>query len=297
VRWLPLILSFALAAVLAPALLARLERAGVVRENYRGLALPAASGILVVIAALLALGPLAALDELADVDTLAPEAGEALVFVIGVAVLGLIDDLLGAHARGPRGLRGHARAAVGGDLSTGVLKAAGTLGLGLFVLSHQGRSATEYLVGVGVLVLATNLFNLLDLRPGRAGKVFVAFGVVLTVGSWNTYALESLGIFIGAALVLFPYDLRERAMLGDTGSNVLGAVAGFWLIVALGPTGEAVALGVLALLTLYGEFRSISALVEGNAFLRRLDSLGRPAETSRPHLSQPSEHAGTVTTE
>jgi UDP-N-acetylmuramyl pentapeptide phosphotransferase/UDP-N-acetylglucosamine-1-phosphate transferase len=282
VRWLPLIRSFALAAVLAPALLARLERAGVVRENYRGLVLPAASGILIVIAALLALGPLAALDELADVDTLAPEAGEALVFVIGVAVLGLIDDLLGAHARGPRGLRGHARAAVGGDLSTGVLKAAGTLGLGLFVLSHQGRSAAEYLVGVGVLVLATNLFNLLDLRPGRAGKVFVAFGVVLTLGSWNTYALEALGIFIGAALVLFPYDLRERAMLGDTGSNVLGAVAGFWLIVALGPTGEAVALGVLALLTLYGEFWSISALVEGNAFLRRLDSLGRPAETSRP---------------
>ena len=53
-------------------------------------------------------------------------------------------------------------------------------------------------------------------------------------------------------------------MLGDAGSNVLGAVAGFWLILALGPTGEAIALGVLALLTLYGEFRSISALVERN---------------------------------
>ena len=93
----------------------------------------------------------------------------------------------------------------------------------------------------------------------------------------------------GPALVLLPYDLRENAMLGDTGSNVLGAVAGFWLVLALGPTGEALALGVLALFTLYGEFRSISALVEGNALLRRLDSLGRPA-----HLSQPSEHAGTV---
>jgi UDP-GlcNAc:undecaprenyl-phosphate GlcNAc-1-phosphate transferase len=294
VRWLPLVLSFALAALIAPALLGRLERAGVVRENYRGLVLPAASGILIVLASLLALGPLAALDELADTDTLAPEAGEALLFVIGVAVLGLIDDLLGAGSQGARGIRGHARAAVGGDLSTGILKAAGTLGLALVVLASQGRSASEYVVGVGVLMLATNLFNLLDLRPGRAGKVFVAFGIVLTLGSWDTYALEALGLFIGPALVLLPYDLRERAMLGDTGSNVLGAVAGFWLIVALGPTGEAVALGVLALLTLYGEFRSISALVEGKAFLRRLDSLGRPAETSRDHLSQPSEHAGTL---
>jgi len=293
-RWLPLIASLAVAALLAPAFLARLERAGIVRENYRGLVLPAAAGMLIVLAALLALGPLAALDELTDADTLAPEAGEALVFVLGVAVLGLIDDLLGAGSLAPRGLRGHARAAVRGDLSTGVLKAAGTLGLALFVLSGQGRSASEYLVGVGVLVLATNLFNLLDLRPGRAGKVFVAFGVILTLGSLDTYALEALGLFIGPALVLLPYDLRERAMLGDTGSNVLGAVAGFWLIVALGPTGEAVALGVLALLTLYGEFRSFSALVDQNRFLRWLDSLGRPSETSRHHLSQPSEHVGSL---
>jgi UDP-N-acetylmuramyl pentapeptide phosphotransferase/UDP-N-acetylglucosamine-1-phosphate transferase len=290
VRWLPLVLSVAAAALLAPALLARLERAGVVRQNYRGRVLPAASGTLIVLAALVALGPLAALDELADSDTLAPEAGEALVFVIGVAVLGLVDDLLGGRrpagagtdASAPRGLRGHARAAAGGDLSTGVLKAAGTLGLALYVLSGQGRSAAEYAVGAGVLVLATNLFNLLDLRPGRAGKVFVAFGVVLTIGSWDTYALRALGLFIGPALVLLPYDLRERAMLGDAGSNVLGAVAGFWLIVALGPTGEAIALGVLALLTIYGEFRSISALVERHAILRRLDSLGRPPETSQP---------------
>jgi UDP-GlcNAc:undecaprenyl-phosphate GlcNAc-1-phosphate transferase len=287
VRWLPLVLSLALAAALAPTLLTRLARAGVVRENYRGIVIPAASGTLIVLAALLALGPLAALDELADADTLAPETGAALVFVIGVAVLGLLDDLLGGHRPAgaaadpgaPRGLRGHARAAARGEFSTGMLKAAGTVALALYVLSGQGRSASEYLVGVGLLTLSTNLFNLLDLRPGRAGKVFVAFGVVLTLGSWDTYALRALGLFIGPALVLLPYDLSERAMLGDAGSNVLGAVAGLWLIVALGPTGEAIALGVLVLLTVYGEFRSISALVERNAILRRLDSLGRRASS------------------
>ena len=118
-----------------------------------------------------------------------------------------------------------------------------------------------------MLLLATNLFNLLDLRPGRAGKAFVAFGAVLTIGSWNTHSLEALGLFIGPALVLLPYDLRERAMLGDAGSNVLGALAGLWLVLALGPTGEAIALGVLAAITFYGEFRSISALVERNPLL------------------------------
>jgi UDP-GlcNAc:undecaprenyl-phosphate/decaprenyl-phosphate GlcNAc-1-phosphate transferase len=283
VRWFPLVLSLGLAALLAPTLLARLERAGVVRENYRGLVLPAASGMLIAVVAAIVVGPLAALDELADADTLAPEVGIALVFVLGVGVLGLVDDLLGgrrpagagADVESPRGLRGHARAAVRGDFSTGMLKALGALGLALYVLSGEGRSAGEYLVGVGVLVLSTNLFNLLDLRPGRAGKAFVVLGVVLTIGSWDTYALQALGLFIGPALVLLPYDLRERAMLGDAGSNVLGAVAGLWLVLALGPTGEAVVLAVLVLLTVYGEFRSISAAVDRNPLTRWLDSLGR----------------------
>jgi UDP-N-acetylmuramyl pentapeptide phosphotransferase/UDP-N-acetylglucosamine-1-phosphate transferase len=300
VSWLPLVISLAIATMLAPALLAQLVRAGVVRQNYRNLVLPAASGVLIAIAAVAALGPLAALDELAGSDTLAAEVGRALVFVLGVAFLGLLDDLLGgrrpagaqADAESPRGLRGHARAAAAGTFSTGMLKAVGALGLALYVLAGQGRSASAYLVGVALLVLSTNLFNLLDLRPGRAGKTFVALGAVLTLGSWDTYALRALGLFIGPAIVLLPFDLRERAMLGDTGSNVLGAVAGLWLVLALGPTGEAVALGVLALVTIYGEFRSISALVERNPILRRLDSLGRPTPATHS-LSQPSEHAGT----
>ena len=100
-------------------------------------------------------------------------------------------------------------------------------------------------------------------------------GVVLTLGSWDAYALRALGLFVGAGARAAAYDLRERAMLGDTGSNVLGAVAGLWLVLALGATGEAVALGVLAVLTIYGEFRSICAIVERNPLMRRLDSIGR----------------------
>jgi UDP-GlcNAc:undecaprenyl-phosphate/decaprenyl-phosphate GlcNAc-1-phosphate transferase len=286
VRWLGLAASLAVAALLAPTLLARLRAAGVVRENYRGVVIPAASGMLIAVTAAIVVGPLAALDELADADTLAPEVGLAFVFVLGVGVLGLVDDLLGGRrpagatpdTHAPRGVREHMRAAARGDLSTGMLKALGTLGLALFVLAGEGRSASEYLVGVALLVLATNFFNLLDLRPGRAGKAFVALGIVLTIGSWDTYALAALGLFIGPALVLLPYDLRERAMLGDAGSNVLGAVAGLWLVLALGPTGEAIAVGVLGVLTLYGEFRSISAAVDRNPLTRWLDSLGRRSQ-------------------
>ncbi len=64
-------------------------------------------------------------------------------------------------------------------------------------------------------------------------------------------------------------------MLGDTGSNVIGVVAGLWLVLTLGTTGLAVAAAVLVLITAYGEFRSINSLVEHAPGLRHLDSFGR----------------------
>jgi UDP-GlcNAc:undecaprenyl-phosphate/decaprenyl-phosphate GlcNAc-1-phosphate transferase len=283
VDWLPLLVSAAAALALTPAILSLLEHAGVVRENYRGRVIPGAAGCVIVLAALLTLAPLAALDELAGADILRADLGQALVFVLGVAMLGLLDDLLGgrvpAGAAGlthaPRGIRGHLAAAAQGRLSTGMLKALGTAGLALYVLTGERQSSGEYLVGAALLTLSTNLFNLLDLRPGRAGKSFVALAAVLTVAMWDTGPLRTLGLFVGPAVALLPYDLRERAMLGDVGSNVLGGLAGFWLLLALGTEGEAIALAVLALVTLYGEFRSISALIEGNGLLARLDSIGR----------------------
>ena len=128
-----------------------------------------------------------------------------------------------------------------------------------------------------MLVLATNVFNLLDLRPGRAAKAFVALGAGLAIGAGELRTLWTLGLLAGPALVAGGYDLRERAMLGDTGANVLGALAGLWLVLTLSGTGQLIALGVLLAITVYGELRSISELIERTPGLRELDSWGRPS--------------------
>ena len=153
--------------------------------------------------------------------------------------------------------------------------AAASLGLALYALSGLGYDDGDYLLATGVLVLCTNLFNLLDLRPGRSVKAFALLGAGLTLGSWDLDPLWALGLFAGATLVVGAHDLRERAMLGDTGSNLVGALAGLWIVLTLDVTGQAIALGILLAITIYGEFRSISALVEKTPLLRRLDSLGR----------------------
>ncbi len=277
VHALPFLLALVLAALLAPFVLRALIVGGHMRENYRGRALPFPFGVLILAAALLALVPLAVVARAAGGGVFEPRLGPILVYALGVACLGLIDDAFGAARVGsaPRGWRGHARAVFGGELSTGALKAGGSLGLALLVMSG-GRSTGTWLLASAVLVLATNLFNLLDLRPGRAVKAFVLLGAGLTAGS-GVSVLWALGLFAGPALVAGVYDVRERAMLGDTGANLLGALAGLWLVLTLSSLGLAIALVPLLLITVYGEFRSLSALVEKTPGVRWLDSLGRPS--------------------
>jgi hypothetical protein len=131
---------------------------------------------------------------------------------------------------------------------------------------------------VAVLVLATHAFNLIDLRPGRAVKSFVVLAAALTIATGELRPLSALGLFVGPALVVGLYDVRERGMLGDTGAGLLGALAGLWLVLTLSSAGLAVAVAALAAIAFYGEFRSISALVERAPVLRRLDSIGRPKD-------------------
>jgi UDP-N-acetylmuramyl pentapeptide phosphotransferase/UDP-N-acetylglucosamine-1-phosphate transferase len=272
---LPFLVSLGVAVGVVPAAVRGLRSQGFVRQNYRGTEVAFPAGIGIVASALVALIPLALIDELGDSNVFTSDTGLALTYVLAVALLGLLDDLVGSREGFPRGWRGHARATLRGGFSTGALKAAGALGAALFVLSGRGASAGEYLLSAALLVLATNFFNLLDLRPGRSIKALILLGAGLTIGASDVHPLWTVGMFAGPLLVLLPFDLRERAMLGDTGSNVIGAIAGVWMVLVLSTLGQAIALGVIAVATVYGEFRSLSELIERAPILRQLDSLGR----------------------
>ncbi|HLL93095.1 MAG TPA: hypothetical protein VK252_09170 [Solirubrobacteraceae bacterium] len=280
---LPFLIALASATALASPLLRALQEGGHTKPNYRGRSLPYPFGVLTLAAAMLALIPLTLTQRLASTAVFHPELLPIALYAIGVLALGLIDDTLareGSDGNGralQRGWRGHGAAALRGELSTGVLKAAGSLGLALLAMSYLGLSNGRWLLATGVLVLATNVFNLLDLRPGRSTKAFVLLGAGLAIGSRELRPLWALGLFAAPALVAGAYDLRERAMLGDTGANLLGALAGLWLVLTLSGTGQLVALALLAAITLYGELRSISELVERTPGLRELDSWGRPS--------------------
>jgi UDP-GlcNAc:undecaprenyl-phosphate GlcNAc-1-phosphate transferase len=277
VYWVGFPLAIGLALWLLPAGARGLRDAGLVRENYRGAALAFPLGAVLATAALAALAPLAVLNDRADLDLLDPELRRWLPYLLGIAFLGFLDDALGRGATvgTPRGWRGHGRALREGSLSTGAIKAIGALALAAYVVSGRGLEDWRYIADVVLLILATNLFNLLDLRPGRAEKGLALLGAGLCLGAWTLAPIELLGIFAGPILVGAWLTLRERAMLGDTGSNLIGAVGGVWLLTILGGDARLIALAVIVALTIYGELRSISATIESVPPLRWLDSLGR----------------------
>src|SRR5918994_1981599 len=251
-EWVGLPLAIAISLFIVPAGARGLRDAGLVRENYRG--------------ALLAF-PLGAV--------LAPELRQWLPYLLGIGFLGFLDDALGQGeaATTPRGWRGHWAALRAGSLSTGAIKAIGALALAAYVVSGRGLEDWRYVADVALLVLATNLFNLRDLRPGRAERALLLLGAGLCLGAWTLAPLELLGIFVGPVIVGAWLTLGERAMLGDTGSNLIGAIAGVWLLTVLGADGRLIALAVVLALTIYGELRFISNTIDSVPPLRWLDSL------------------------
>src|SRR5690349_6817548 len=169
--WVGLPLAFAVSLLVVPAGARGLRDAGLVRENYRGAMLAFPLGAILATAALVALAPLAFLDDRADLDLLLPDLRRWLPYLLGIAFLGFLDDSLGRGeaAATPRGWRGHWAALRTGSLSTGAIKAVGALALAAYVVSGRGLEDWRYLADVALLILTTNLFNLLDLRPGGEG--------------------------------------------------------------------------------------------------------------------------------
>jgi Glycosyl transferase family 2 len=171
--------------------------------------------------------------------------------VAAIALLGLADDLWS----GPeRGFRAH----LARGSTTGVAKAVG--------IPAVAFATTRSLRGAAVVSLAANALNQLDTRPGRALKAFLA-GAVFLRGVATGY--------LPIAVLLAPYDLREMTMLGDAGSNAMGAVLGYGSVSKLTGRGQILSIAALAALNAVGETRSLGALIERTPGLSYLDRLGR----------------------
>jgi Glycosyl transferase family 2 len=164
-----------------------------------------------------------------------------------VAAIGLVDDFWSGEERGIR-----AHLAAGG--TTGVLK---LVGIPLVALWR-----TRSLSGALLVAGSANLLNQLDTKPGRALKAYIG----------AAFALDAP---LGLAVLLLPYDLRERVMLGDAGSNAFGALLGFKSVDRFRGRGRFAAVAGVVVLNIVGERRSLGELIERTPGVSKLDRMGR----------------------
>jgi UDP-GlcNAc:undecaprenyl-phosphate GlcNAc-1-phosphate transferase len=235
--------------------------------NHRGRRLPVVLGVALMAGFTASLGP--------RVLGWGPEArrtGSVLIGAFLVFLAGLYDDLRDTRSRG---LLKQLAPLLRGRVSPGAVKFLAATAAATLVAAELNDHGTLALVlGIPVMAGASNAVNLLDVRPGRALKYFLPAALILgLVGRGTGYAVVAAA-GIGPAVVLFPFDLRERAMLGDAGSNLLGFVLGIGLYQTLREVGLAIALATILALHALAETVTLSSIIRGVGPLRWFDDLG-----------------------
>jgi UDP-GlcNAc:undecaprenyl-phosphate/decaprenyl-phosphate GlcNAc-1-phosphate transferase len=205
----------------------------------------------------------------------------------GAAAFGAYDDLAGSGDR--RGFRGHLGALRHGEVTTGAVKLGGIGATGMVTAVLAGGSPADVVINAGLVAGGANLLNLFDLRPGRAIKVAALSGALLGAAGQDSVAAP-----LGAALVLLPEDLGERAMLGDAGANALGAMLGASAAGLSRPARIALLAGIAGL-TAASEKVSFTKVIARTPVLNWLDMLGRrpaPRPSAPPARPDPAQLAG-----
>lgn len=246
-----------------------LDRGGLIRQNYRGNLIPVGMGIVFIPALLIN-------STILLFSNVKPERiTNILVLSFGIitmCLVGLMDDTLGN--RNDTGLKGHFVKLFKGDLTTGAFKALVGGFVGLFVSVTLSKNPLDIIVGTLVIALATNFMNLLDLRPGRAIKVYL-FIVIICLIFCSKFERELMMLILPAVVAYFYYDLKAMAMMGDAGSNILGVSMGIFIVLAFDIKVKIAVLILLIAIHVLTEFYSLTKIIEKNSILNKIDKFGR----------------------
>ena len=256
-----------------PKITEMLEEANFLKPNFRKENIPMGVGLVFLFTSIIVLAAGKAL------NLFVAESYSFLFAIGGIGLFGLIDDVFGT--RGASGLMGHFKKLfIQHEITTGTLKAlaGGIIAFYISLGLVQDSGAIRWLLVLEntlIIALSTNAVNLLDLRPGRAAKGFLVLAGLMTILGLGKTPLLFLAVVAGSVVAFIREDLKARAMMGDTGSNILGMTLGYTAVYVF---DEPVKMGFLILLTsfhLVTERYSLTKIIARNRILNYLDMLGR----------------------
>lgn len=263
------VIGFVITLLSIPMVKHMLVESDLVRLNYRGDSIPVGMGIVFI--------PALLINSIIFIYVNNNPERIMNIFVLLFAVIamsfaGIIDDSIGN--RNVTGLKGHFKSLFKGKLTTGAFKAllGGFVGLAIAVV--YSKSPIEIIISSLLLALSTNFMNLLDLRPGRAIKVYLFLSIIIFtfVPAFNK---EVMMLIVPAVIAYFYTDLKAYSMMGDAGSNVLGVSLGVFVVSSFGFYVQLIYCLLLIAIHIITEKYSLTKIIEKNKFLDYVDKLGR----------------------
>lgn len=272
-----LIITYSLTVAFLPFLTGMLREAGYLKLNYRAEKIPTSAGLIFLIILPVAL----TLGILFSIFT-AIHSFLLLFVILGMGLMGLVDDR--SENAVTKGFKGHILTLIKEKrLTTGGFKACfGALIALVFSIGSLKITRTSTWIISSVFLnfllvsLSANTINLFDLRPGRAGKVYLVGFILILAFSKNLEIY--LGMFLPFMVIMLYYlrwDLQSKVMMGDVGSNLLGASLGIMMAWMLSDLGKIVALCILIGLQVAAEKFSFTQFILRFGWLKYLDELGR----------------------
>ncbi len=200
----------------------------------------------------------------------------SMAYVIGIWFLGLLDDVLGKPS--PKGIKGHLfHFLKQKQLTTGLIKALGTLSFaGMFLYYLKPISFGQGIRYGFLLILIPHVMNLVDTRPLRVWKVTVATGAVL-FPLLLQMPFSVLLYVVTILYLLFVIEGHKKAMLGDNGATIIGAILALLMVFHLTSFQQWIMILLFAFLTFLAEWFSFSTWIDQQPFLRFLDRIGLSA--------------------
>ena len=263
------IIGFLGTFLMIPMFKGMLTEGEIVRPNYKGDMIPVSMGIVFI--------PMLIINSILLTFYINKPLNMMYLFIfmaslLAMAFAGIMDDIIGN--RSVSGLKGHFKSLLKGKLTTGGFKALFGGFIGILVSVAITRNPAEIIVNTLIIALSTNLMNLMDLRPGRAIKVYLV--IMITITATVTGFIKVLPMLIlPSVLAYFNQDLKAKCMMGDAGSNVLGISIGLMMVFGYSMPVKIAWLVFLVLIHIFTEKYSLTKIIEKNKILNFLDRLGR----------------------
>lgn len=274
------VISLIISILVFPVIKSFLILHGIEKQNFEGTKIPNATGVLISISLLITSSIIIVTpDVFGDLRNFKDPLMHIFILTFAASFAGFIDDIFSIDEI--RGFKSHLGELLKGRVTTGMLKAILGLAVALIIAAFTQDNLAGIVSAMFVIGLSMNAFNLLDIRPGRALKIYILMMVVLilTPVALNMVIFPAywhlVGAVISPALILLYDDLSKKSMIGDTGANVLGAIVGYAVISTFTGNIRLVILALLLIFNFVADRWSITKMIESQPLLNKLDRLGR----------------------